>query len=58
MRVKIKRTEQNRFTWDAQDYGPGDEVDIPDEYAQEYVRQGYVEEVKAQKKSAKKASRK
>jgi hypothetical protein len=58
MRVKVKRTEQNRFTWNAQDYSPGDEVDIPDEYAAEYINQGYVEEVKSKKKSAKKASSK
>jgi hypothetical protein len=59
MRVKIKKTEQNRFTWYAQDYSPGDQLEIPDAYAQEYVDKGYVEEVKkAQKKSAKKASSK
>jgi hypothetical protein len=39
MRVKVKRTEQYRFTWNAQDYGPGDEVDIPDAYAAEYIKQ-------------------
>jgi hypothetical protein len=58
MRVKVKRTEQYRFTWNAQDYGPGDEIDIPDTYAAEYIKQGYVEEVKAQRKSGKKASSK
>jgi hypothetical protein len=58
MRVKVKRTEQIRFTWNAQDYGPGDEVDIPDEYAAEYIRQGYVEEVKSKKSSAAKRSKK
>jgi hypothetical protein len=56
MRVKVKRTEQNRITWDVQDYRSGEEADIPDEYAEEYVHQGYVEELKAQKKFAKKAS--
>jgi hypothetical protein len=58
MRVKVKRTEQYRFTWGAQDYGPGDELDIPEPYAQEYVQQGYVEDVKPLRKSAKKASSK
>jgi hypothetical protein len=54
MRVKV--TSSERFTWNAVDYQSGQEVDIPDHYAEQYVDAGLVEKVH-DKKSTRKASK-